>query len=282
MHNELFCYTEYEALQKVIVCSPTFMSTGETKGVPKWETEQITIDIDKAMSQHGEFVKKLKEYEIEVVPLSPQPEFSEGVFTRDVGFILGEKMFISKMAHPPRFGEEKNLIHLLNDLKIPHQDLNKDHIEGGDVLIDRNWIYIGESNRTHKAAIEHMRTLLPQFEILALPFSDQFLHLDCVFNIISPTEALIYPGEFGRDNEAILATRYDLIEVTQKEQATLGINVLSIGNRRIISQPINEGVNKQLRARGYEVIEIDFSEIIKAGGAFRCCSLPLIRKINDE
>jgi N-dimethylarginine dimethylaminohydrolase len=59
----------------------------------------------------------------------------------------------------------------------------------------------------------------------------------------------------------------------------MGTNVLSIGDRKIISLPVNKNVNKQLRDRGYEVIEVDITEIIKSGGSFRCCTLPILRAV---
>jgi N-dimethylarginine dimethylaminohydrolase len=53
--------------------------------------------------------------------------------------------------------------------------------------------------------------------------------------------------------------------------------VLCIGNKKILSLPINKQVNQNLRNRGFEVIEVDISEIIKSGGSFRCCTLPILR-----
>ncbi|MFZ3590667.1 dimethylarginine dimethylaminohydrolase family protein [Bacillus sp. DJP31] len=271
------CFNEYDRLQKVIVCKPKFMSYGNSLYVKNGESVKSTIEIDKAMSQHGEFVKKLREHHVDVMYLPPMEQYSEGVFTRDIGFALGSEMYIAKMAHPPRIGEEEGLIHALNEAAITHHDLMKDHIEGGDVMVDGKTLYVGVSNRTHDGAILHLKSLLPEYEVIPLPFSDQFLHLDVIFNILSPTEALIYPGELSEEKEALLSKRYELIEVSETEQATLGTNILSIGDKKVFSLPMNEGVNKQLQNRGYEVIEVDFSEIIKSGGAFRCCSLPLYR-----
>jgi N-dimethylarginine dimethylaminohydrolase len=78
--------------------------------------------------------------------------------------------------------------------------------------------------------------------------------------------------------EAVLAKHYDLIHVEEDEQFTLGVNVLSIGNGKVISLPINKNTNKELKKRGYEIIEVDITEIIKSGGSFRCCSMPIVRK----
>ena len=69
----------------------------------------------------------------------------------------------------------------------------------------------------------------------------------------------------------------NLIEVSESEQFTMGTNVLSIGQKRVFSLPMNRDVNYQIRQHGYEVLEVDFSEIIKSGGSFRCCSMPIVR-----
>ena len=53
--------------------------------------------------------------------------------------------------------------------------------------------------------------------------------------------------------------------MSEKEQFTLGTNVLSIGNNRILSLPVNKQVNEQLRHHQFEVIEVDITEIIKSG-----------------
>ncbi|MBM6618669.1 dimethylarginine dimethylaminohydrolase family protein [Bacillus suaedaesalsae] len=273
----IHCRNEYDKLKTVIVCPPLSLSKGKSLYSINGESHKVTIKLDQAMSQHGEFTRILKEQGIEVLYLPSIKQFTEGVFTRDIAYTLGTELFISKMAHPPRTGEEEILIEMLDERGIPHHDLMKDHIEGGDVLIDGSTIYVGISNRTSQQSADHLQKLLPQYEVISLPFSDEFLHLDCLFNIISPTEAILYPGEFGPEKEGLLRERYEIIEVSSEEQKTLGTNVLSIGEKKIISQPMNENVNRQLRNRGYEVILIDFSEIIRAGGAFRCCSLPLWR-----
>jgi N-dimethylarginine dimethylaminohydrolase len=236
------------------------------------------IHIKKAMEQHEEFVKVLKKHGVDVVLLPADKNYPEQVFTRDIGFTLGQTIFVAEMAADVRKGEEDFLKKWLEDEEISYYNLIGDQIEGGDVIIDGQTIYVGLSNRTNKAATEHLHTLLPEFEVISVPFTEKYLHLDCVFNVISPTEALIYPGVIEKEKEELLASRYNLIEVSEEEQFTLGTNVLSLGNKKILSLPVNQNVNKQLRDRGYEVIEVDITEIIKSGGSFRCCTMPVLRE----
>jgi N-dimethylarginine dimethylaminohydrolase len=275
--NNAECFSEYDKLEQVVLCEPQYMTILDTINETQKHFKKEGINIDRAMKQHRYFVSALKENGVDVVLLPPLEKYPEQVFTRDIGFTLGEKVYVAEMAADIRQGEENVLKQWLEQQQIPFYNLTGDRIEGGDVLIDGKTIYVGVSNRTFKEAIEHLRSLLPEYEIISIPFTDTYLHLDCVFNIISPEEALIFPGEIHGEKVKLLKSRYDLIKVSEDEQFTLGTNVLSIGNKKVFSLPVNKNVNKELRARGYEVIEVDITEIIKSGGAFRCCTMPVRR-----
>lgn len=277
MSAKASCFTEYDTLKKVILCEPTFMTIKQAINETQQQYLKDNIDTKKAIEQHRVFVETFKINGVEVELLPAEERFPEQIFTRDIGFTIGNQVFVAEMAHDIRSGEEKPFIKWLEKEKTTYTNLIGDHIEGGDVLIDGKTIFIGISNRTNEMAIHHLQNLLPTYEVVPIPFTDTFLHLDCVFNIISPNEALIYPGEIDEEKVKLLATRYNFIEVSKDEQATLGTNVLSIGEKKIISLPINHRVNEELRKRGYTVIEVDITEIIKSGGAFRCCSLPILR-----
>lgn len=105
-------------------------------------------------------------------------------------------------------------------------------IEGGDVIIDDDIVYVGISQRTDISAIGQLEEALPEYTIVPVKLHEKFLHLDCVFNIVSESEALIYPQAIEPDAADMLAKRYDLIEVPEDEQFTLGTNVLSIEKKR--------------------------------------------------
>lgn len=273
-----YCINEYGVLQKVILCEPKHMTIRDVINDTQKHFKNEGIHIEKAMEQHKKFVNVLKENNIEVILLPPAKKYPEQVFTRDIGFTLGHTIFVADMASNIRQGEEDILKNWLKGEEASYYNIIGDQIEGGDVIIDGGTIYVGISARTNETSINHLRRLLPTFDIISIPFQNQYLHLDCVFNIISPTEALIYPGVIDKKQQKLLASRYDLIEVTKEEQFTLGTNVLSIGNKKVISLPVNKNVNHELRKKGYDVIEVDITEIIKSGGSFRCCTMPLVRE----
>ncbi|WP_147534645.1 dimethylarginine dimethylaminohydrolase family protein [Bacillus marasmi] len=276
-NHHAHCANEYDPLKRVILCQPNYMSIREMGNKPVSKTTKKGIDLEKAIQQHEQFVKTLKDNGVEVNLLPHHKKYPEQVYTRDIGFTLGQTIFVAKIASPKRRGEENILKQWLDDEEISYYVLAKDHIEGGDVLIDRENIFVGLSGRTHQQAINHLQSLLTQYKIKSIPFHERFLHLDCVLNIIARDVAILYPPALTKEDITFLSTMYRLIEVTDEEQRMLGTNVLNIGNNKIISLPENENVNNLLQRFGYQVIEVEFSEIVKAGGSFRCCTLPILR-----
>ncbi|MCM2979311.1 arginine deiminase family protein [Niallia circulans] len=272
------CSNEYDPLKTVVLVSPEYMAIKVPINDIQKKHAKKNIDKKLAVKQHEMFIETLQKNGVEIILLPAEEKYHEQVFTRDIGFTLGSQIFVAEMARDARHGEERVLIDYLKKKEITYTDIKGNFIEGGDVIIDGKTIFAGISQRTNEAAIRHLQTLMPSYDVIAVPFTDTYLHLDCVFNILSPTEGLIFPGEFHKEKEKLLRERFDFIHVSAKEQETLGTNVLSIGNKKVISLPMNEGVNKELQKRGYEVLEVDFSEIIKSGGSFRCCSMPLLRE----
>ncbi|PID22357.1 hypothetical protein CSV61_05775 [Sporosarcina sp. P3] len=270
------CITEYDTLRRVILCPPEFMAIDEVINEVQKKYEDENIDRQRAMRQHAEFEKVLKENGVEVITLPTSEKYPEQVFTRDIGFTIGNEVFIADLATDIRKGEEITLKEWLIAQDIPYQSAT-DQMEGGDIIVDRDTLYIGISSRTSEEAVNKLEEKLPDHQLKRIPFDGRYLHLDCVFNILSSEKALVFPAAFDQETLHQLADSYQLIEVAEEEQFSLGTNVLSIGNNNVFSLPQNSQVNANLRANGFEVIEVDFSEIIKSGGSFRCCSMPVER-----
>lgn len=277
MTNSYGCKNEYDTLKRVIVCPPTYMKIEEIINETQKHYADENIDESLASKQHRQFVECLQKEGVEVIGLSAQEPFPEQVFTRDIGYTLGDTIIVTKMGSEIRSGEEQVLAEWLQQQGIPFHQVPDHPIEGGDVLIDGQAIFIALSDRTSKEGVQHIQGLLPTYEVVPIPIDRSYLHLDCVLNILSPTEALVFSPALHEKELNLLRMKYDLIEVTKKEQFTMGTNVLSVGNQRVISLPMNTEVNEELRKRGYKVIEVDISEIIKSGGSFRCCTMPLER-----
>lgn len=278
IHKQANCNTEYGKLSNVIVCPPRYMQIDAIINETQKHYKDDNLDIDKASQQHERFIEVLKENGVEVQQFSPEPPLYEQVFTRDIGFCIGANMFVSSMKNRVRKEEETILEEYLNKQGISFSTLPETSIEGGDILVNGNKVWIGLSDRTSDNSVDALRKKLPSYQLIPLALQQDILHLDCAFNILSPEWAVVYPQAFSKEDFREISRNYKLIEVDTDEQFTLGTNVLSIGNSKIISMPVNKKVNGKMRTAGFEVLEVEFSEIIKSGGSFRCCTLPFLRE----
>jgi N-dimethylarginine dimethylaminohydrolase len=277
-HETEYCDSEYDRLKKVIVCQPRYMKIEEVINETQKHFLDKNIDIETALKQHDEFVKAMTDNGSEVIQLTPDQELPEQVFTRDIGFTIGDTIYVSEMGSDIRSGEEEILKNWLESNGHKYEKLDYSSIEGGDVVVDKDKVFVGVSHRTDTGAIDQLREMAKGYTVIPVPFQKKYLHLDCVFNILSPDEALVFSPAFKQKELQMLRNHYNLIEVNDKEQFTMGTNVLSLGDKKVLSLPQNKEVNQSLRNHGYKVIEVDFSEIIKSGGSFRCCSMPILRK----
>ncbi|WP_101842371.1 dimethylarginine dimethylaminohydrolase family protein [Halobacillus sp. Marseille-P3879] len=272
------CRNEYDALKKVLVSKPEHMKITEVINETQKHYESENINVDRAMEQHRQFVKVLESNNIEVEYLPVRPKLNEQVFTRDIGFCIGDQVFVASLESELRQEEVNPLLDFLEKENLSFTRLFGPSIEGGDVIINHGTIYVGISGRTTMAAVEHLQKALPAYEVVPIKLREDILHLDCAFNILDEHTALIHSPALEANDAKRLKQSFDCIEVDETEQFYLGTNVLSIGQRLVISLPQNTNVNQKLKDAGFIVIEVDLSEIIKSGGAFRCCTLPIARK----
>jgi N-dimethylarginine dimethylaminohydrolase len=280
MNHSTIVKNEYDFLDQVIVCSPEHMKIEEIINETQKKYLAENINIKKAMRQHLEFVKVLKEHKVNVLNLQTSKNLPEQVFARDIAFTIGPTVYIANMKEKIRKRETEILKNFFKSNNIPYESIVAGHIEGGDVIVDNQRVFIGISGRTSNEGVNELQKKLHDYEIIRIPISSKYLHLDCVFNILSNSNALIYKEAFPKEILDFLHRNYNLIEIPKVEQKTLGTNILQIDNHKILSLNINVKTNQLLRENGYTVFEVDITEIIKSGGAFRCITLPIMRRNN--
>lgn len=152
----------------------------------------------------------------ELFEIPPLPNWC---FQRDPQVVLGGGVIISAMATPARWREEflaatvfrfhprlstipRILDPLLPEAPRPsHLGLTRPHIEGGDLLVmSRDVILIGLSERTNRAGVHHLARALSQVEdgprwllVAAIPARRAFMHLDTLFTVVDRDCCLAYP-----------------------------------------------------------------------------------------
>ena len=250
----------------------------------------------KLQNQISNFKKVLLKYGVKIHDLDIIN--TNQIFARDLGFIIENKFFISSIL-PDRENEIKGLKNILNNIKNVIKLPKDAHIEGGDVVLDDDNIFIGYygqkdyknqiTARTNKKAIKLIKNHFPNKNVIPLELiksphlpSSNALHLDCCFQPVSENKAVICKEAFKNPFELdLLISHYgakNIFEISLKEMSKLYSNFFSIEKNIVVSDKRFHRLNKWLSSIGVKVEKVNYSEVSKLGGLFRCSTLPLIRK----
>ena len=143
-----------------------------------------------------------------------QMENYNQIFARDIGFVIGD-VFIKSNILPDRERELDAIQYILDQInpeKIvrPPEEV---HIEGGDVMLWNDYIFIGTYNgsdykdyitaRTNKEGVQYIKDLFPnkkvkEFDLIKskIEARDNALHLDCCFQPVGENKGIIYKRGF--------------------------------------------------------------------------------------
>lgn len=236
------------------------------------------ININLACNQYNHMLSVLTEHNVKIYFLDVADSPSQ-VYTRDVGFILNNTLFISKLAEEKRQPETYSISSFAtkNRLNI-HKMQNS--IEGGDVFIHNDTIFIGVGDRTKKEAVDEIGQYISQnkwkHQVVEVFFDVSKIHLDCAFNILDQDTCIITDGVFNK--EEVEKHFINVVKLNEDENVYLGANIINLGNGKLLTS--NRQLYDRLKTEGFSPIFIPFDEVVKASGGLGCCLLPLERGVS--
>lgn len=245
------------------------------------------------------FAGVFQKYDVEVFRPEIIPDCNQ-IFARDIAFVIDD-LFIRSNILPDREKELKAIQYVMDGIapeKIitPPEEV---HIEGGDVMLWNDHVFIGTykgedypdqiTARTNMHAVHFIRELFPgkkvkEFDLVKSKTEarDNALHLDCCFQPVGKDKGIIYEGGFHRkeDYEYLvkLFGKENLFHITRDEMYYMFSNVFSIDTDVVVSERNFTRLNNWLRENGFVVEEVAYVEISKQEGLFRCSTMPLIRE----
>ena len=244
------------------------------------------------------FNKVLQKYDVVVY----RPQLIENcnqIFTRDIGFVIDDT-FVKSNILPERELELDAIQYVIDQInpKSVVRPPEEVHIEGGDVMLWNEHIFIGTykgsdykdyiTARTNFAGVQYIKDLFPnkivkEFDLVKskLEARDNALHLDCCFQPVGNVKAIIYKNGFREEADyrylVKLFGEENLFHITRDEMYHMNSNVFSIDSNVVVSERNFTRLNNWLRDNGFVVEEIPYAEIAKQEGLLRCSTLPLIR-----
>lgn len=247
-----------------------------------------------------EFEKVLKKYDVEVIRPDIIKDYNQ-VFARDVAFVIEDKMILSNLI-PDRADEQEAYSKIFEQVewrKIINLP-DTAHIEGGDVIVWNDFLFIGtcfsedyrnfKTARTNEYAIEILKEYFPKKRIIDLELKkndtvpyEGILHLDCTFNPVGKDKCIIYKDGFVDESDYRLILdifgEENCFHVTKEEMFDMNPNIFSISPEVVVSDAAFTRMNRYLQdVWNIKVEEIPYREISKMGGLLRCSTMPLVRE----
>lgn len=258
-----------------------------------------TYPVEEDMVKEIEAVRKvLEKYDVKVFRPQQIEDYNQ-IFTRDIAFVIDDK-FIKANILPDRDQEIDAISHILDQIdpdkivKLPEDA----HIEGGDVLLHNDYLFVGTyygkdypniiTARTNMKAVEYLKEMFPHKKLKSFNLKksnyeprDNALHLDCCFQPVGKDKAILYKGGFLNADEYEWLVNFfgkeNVFEITRDEMYDMNSNIFSISEDVVISERNFTRLNTWLRENGITVEEVPYAEIAKQEGLLRCSTLPLIR-----
>ena len=258
-------------------------------------TYPVEADMVKEMEAIAAIFKK---YDITVY----RPELIEDcnqIFARDIAFVIDD-VFVKANILPERENELdaiQYVIDQVNPAKVirPAEEV---HIEGGDVMLWNDYIFVGTYReadyadyivaRTNRQGVEFLEKTFPHKKVKSFNLRksqtnprDNALHLDCCFQPIGTNKAILHKEGFLEEEEYEWLLNYfgkeNCFIISKEEMYNMNSNIFSISEDVIVSEKNFTRLNTWLRDNGFTVEEVPYAEISKQEGLLRCSTMPLIR-----
>ena len=244
------------------------------------------------------FCDKLLKHNVNVIRPKNIPKCNQ-IFTRDLGFVGSNIFFMSNIV-PNRQDELQGIVDIIKDFDVGVIKLPEFmHIEGGDVILHNDKLFIGTYSdldysslitaRTNIQSIDYLKKMIPNIEIIPINIKksnrnifENTLHLDCCFQTIGSDKAIICPDGFKNkeDYEFLIKLfgRKNIFLANANESFMLSSNVFVISPEVIVSHTNFKRLNLWLEEKGILVEKVNYSDVSKMSGLFRCSTLPLYRE----
>lgn len=246
-------------LKRVLVCSPRTAGWNQPERVARWRDLGFhhAPNFSVAESQHGAMCRELETAGAEVIELPPANDLSlDGVYAHDASLATDFGVIAMRPGKSNRIAEGKNHAAFCTRLGIPPlaKIVAPGTSEAGDIVwLDPKTLLVGHGYRTNSAGIQQLRELLSRKGV----------------DVISA------PLPYGPGPSACLHLM-SLISLLDEKTAIVDLPWLAVETVEL------------LRARGYDFIEIDYSERdtlacnVLALGNKRLLALEENRKTNER
>nr|WP_190036726.1 dimethylargininase [Streptomyces fructofermentans] len=262
--------------RRYLMCPPVHFDV--TYSINPWMDPAKPVDVPLAVAQWEDLRDRYLSLGHTVDVLAPRPGLPDMVFAANGATVVDGRVLGARFAFPQREGEAA--AHLAWFRSRGFAEVREPvHVnEGeGDFAVTASYVLAGRGFRasplSHGEAQEFFG--LP---VVGLDLVDpRHYHLDTALAVLDDAadEIMYYPPAFSPGSREVLRRLFpDALTASGDDAAAFGLNAVSDGLHVLLPQSAT-GLYDPLRARGFEPVGIDLSELLKGGGSVKCCTQEL-------
>lgn len=212
--------------------------------------------------------------------IEPVAGLPDMVFTANGGFVSPRReVIVSSFRHAERRGESAHFRKFFEDAGYRIVPLGGGiRFEGaGDALFDSSGlVWVGSGIRSDRSAESAIAVTLRADTRGLILVNPRWYHLDTAFCPLPRGAVMAYAKAFSAKSIEIIRQMFGerVVWVSDEDASQFACNAVSVGNDLVLHKA-SEPLKMTLRGMGFNVIEVDVSEFMKAGGACKCLTLEL-------
>ncbi|MEL6410544.1 MAG: arginine deiminase family protein [Pseudomonadota bacterium] len=242
------------------------------------------FDLQLAMKQHAEMVSIYEENGVTCHYLKADEVLHRNFFARDSSAMSPWGALICHMQLKCRRADYVSAIQFYQENNIPiWKFATAGHFEGGDFnIIEPGRVLIGYcGERSEKEGSEQVAEFVRAegWEAVVAPISREFVHMDGL--IVPLAEKLAVACIDAMEPwlvDVVKSWGIEIVDVAYAEAKNLGVNLVALGDGKVLSMAGADDLNAKMRALGFEVYDPDMSMFTLGGGGVHCLCQALSRE----
>jgi len=260
--------------RRYLMCRPEHFAVDYA--INPWMDVTLGADRDLAVQQWETLRRTYLALGHEVQLIDPVPDLPDMVFAANGGLVVEGQALGARFTHAERRAEGPAYLRWLEGagLKAVAEPVHVNEGEG-DFLVVGDLVLAGTGFRTDPGAHGEVQELFG-VPVVSLQLVDpRFYHLDTALAVLGDRDVAYYPDAFSPGSRAVLQRLFpDAVLATEEDATVLGLNAVSDGRNVVLPAAVTH-LADQLRARGYNPVGVDLSELLKAGGSVKCCTMEI-------
>jgi N-dimethylarginine dimethylaminohydrolase len=258
--------------RRYLMCRPTYFTVSYV--INPWMHPSVPTDAGLAVRQWTSLRDAYVQLGHKVDEIDPIPGLPDMVFAANGATVIDGVVFGAEFRHPERAPEAPAYANWLTSAGFdvhPAKSINEGE---GDFLLTDRFLLAGMGFRTEHAAHAEAQERFGRPVITLQLVDPNYYHLDTALAVLGDTIAFL-PEAFSPSSVRVLRQLFpDAIEAYGPDAQWLGLNAVSDG-RHVVLPVQAGGLRAQVEERGFVAVPVDVSEMLKAGGGPKCCTLEL-------